>query len=210
MPVVDLTQKHWRGAFDAVVPYWTPVVYLVRDKKTGEFLKVGETRAWHGRFPTYKTRGRAESREIEVEVFPFSFRFEDSGSLVFLQDLFRGWLELLGHSLLWDKTYQRHKRLQPAQKLAAQWAGRPLVPRALDKLVQAILLGLAVQAAVDRNAFERREMLHLCLDLLADYLGWDMASPDNKRKPKANKPSTRRPARVPSRPPAGQAQGGKL
>jgi AcrR family transcriptional regulator len=47
---------------------------------------------------------------------------------------------------------------------------RKLPPRALATLVQALLHGFAVQAAADPEAFDGREMLNLCLDLLGNYL----------------------------------------
>jgi AcrR family transcriptional regulator len=48
---------------------------------------------------------------------------------------------------------------------------RRVAPRALATLVQALLHGLSMQAVADPGAFDRGEMLHLCLDLLGTYLG---------------------------------------
>ena len=44
-------------------------------------------------------------------------------------------------------------------------------PRAMASLIQALLHGLSMQLAADPNAFDREEMLKLCLDLLGTYLG---------------------------------------
>lgn len=55
-----------------------------------------------------------------------------------------------------------------------EFARRPPVrsvsPRALATLIQAILHGLAVQAAADPKALDTDEMLHLSLDLLSTYI----------------------------------------
>jgi AcrR family transcriptional regulator len=57
-----------------------------------------------------------------------------------------------------------------ANDLAKNNGRRKLPPRALATLVQALLHGLALQAAADPEAFDGREMLNLCLDLLGNYL----------------------------------------
>jgi AcrR family transcriptional regulator len=43
-------------------------------------------------------------------------------------------------------------------------------PRALASLIQGLLHGLAMQLAADPDAFDRDEMLQLCLDVLGTYL----------------------------------------
>jgi AcrR family transcriptional regulator len=48
---------------------------------------------------------------------------------------------------------------------------RPVSPRAMSTLVQAILHGLTMQAAADPAAFDGEEMARLCLDVLGSYLG---------------------------------------
>ena len=74
-------------------------------------------------------------------------------------------------------------------------------PRALATLVQAILHGLGMQRAADPNAFDREEMLELCLDVLSTYL-WNQ--PGYRKKPEsiANK-TTARPGRPHLRRPVG-------
>jgi len=48
---------------------------------------------------------------------------------------------------------------------------RNVPPRTMASLVQAIMHGLGMQLAADPNAFDRQEMLNLCLDVLGTYLG---------------------------------------
>jgi AcrR family transcriptional regulator len=60
-------------------------------------------------------------------------------------------------------------------------AVRPVSPRALATLVQAILHGLAMQSAVDPDAIDAGAMAKLCLDMLRTYL-WE-------RKPAGKKAS---------------------
>jgi AcrR family transcriptional regulator len=56
--------------------------------------------------------------------------------------------------------------------------GGPAVsPRTFASFFQAILHGLAMQRAADPNAFDREEMLTLCLDILGSYLGRDTTPP---------------------------------
>jgi AcrR family transcriptional regulator len=48
--------------------------------------------------------------------------------------------------------------------------GAPVSPRTFATLVQAILHGLAMQRVADPRAYDRQEMVDLCLDLLGSYL----------------------------------------
>ena len=68
---------------------------------------------------------------------------------------------------------------------------RPVPPRAMASLVQAILHGLSVQLVADPHAFDRAEMLQLCTDLLGSYLGARTAA---ARKPSKQTPRRSRPA----------------
>src|SRR5205085_4418048 len=45
----------------------------------------------------------------------------------------------------------------------------PVAPRTVASFVQALLHGLAMQRAADPDAYDRQEMLELCLDLLGTY-----------------------------------------
>ena len=47
---------------------------------------------------------------------------------------------------------------------------RRVSPRTLATLVQAILHGLAMQRAADPDAYEKEEMLDLCVELLGNYV----------------------------------------
>lgn len=64
-------------------------------------------------------------------------------------------------------------------------AARTVSPRALATLVQAILHGLAMQRAADPDAFDRQEMVDLCLDVLGRYLRG--RSPGAKKRKSATK-----------------------
>lgn len=85
-----------------------------------------------------------------------------------------------------------------AQELPSSTVTPAVSPRTLASFVQALLHGLAIQRAADPEAYDREEMLRLCLYLLANYLG--------KRDPVPTKPlvsrngskSTRGRARRPS------------
>jgi AcrR family transcriptional regulator len=57
-----------------------------------------------------------------------------------------------------------------AHEFEQQPPAHPVAPRALATLIQAILHGLAMQAAADPDAFDSEEMRNLCLDLLGSYL----------------------------------------
>jgi AcrR family transcriptional regulator len=84
-----------------------------------------------------------------------------------------------------------------AVDLAKRPAGRSVSPRALATLVQAILHGLSMQAAADPEAFDRQEMVNLCLDVLAMYLWKKRSPPKQRNKRKSTKPTkslTARPA----------------
>ena len=58
---------------------------------------------------------------------------------------------------------------------------RNVPPRTMASLVQAILHGLTMQLAADPEAFDRHDMLNLCLDMLSSYLG---RVPRARKKPK--------------------------
>ncbi len=60
------------------------------------------------------------------------------------------------------------------EQFRAEWKKRPparrVSPRALASVVQALLHGVAIQAAVDPAAFGHREITDLCVDLVGNYL----------------------------------------
>jgi AcrR family transcriptional regulator len=91
------------------------------------------------------------------------------------------------------EEWRSHMSQGLAEDLARSGPFRPVPPRAMATLVQAILHGLAMQRAADPNAFDAQEMLDLCLDVLGTYL-WSRPRARKKQKPAANKRST--PARA--------------
>jgi AcrR family transcriptional regulator len=62
---------------------------------------------------------------------------------------------------------------------------RAVPPRTMASLVQAMMHGLTMQLAADPDAFDRQEMLNLCLDLLSTYLG--RVPPARKKRKRAAK-----------------------
>ncbi|MCC6418307.1 MAG: TetR/AcrR family transcriptional regulator [Gemmataceae bacterium] len=82
-----------------------------------------------------------------------------------LATLYEEWRAHLAQALADDQDQGRVKR--------------PVSPRALATLIQALLHGLTMQAAADPSAFDRGEMVHLCLDLLGNYLGVAVPAPAN-------------------------------
>jgi AcrR family transcriptional regulator len=80
--------------------------------------------------------------------------------------------------------------------LARGLASRPVPPRAMASLVQALLHGLSMQIAADPGAFDREEMAKLCLDVLGTYLGVRdrAAGPGNPTPARANGTRRRKPA----------------
>lgn len=72
-----------------------------------------------------------------------------------------------------------------AQRLAEDMPRTPgtCSPRALATLIQAILHGLAMQTAADPNAFDRDEMLQLCLEIVVGYLDGSRLASRNGKHP---------------------------
>src|SRR5207248_4537799 len=59
--------------------------------------------------------------------------------------------------------------------------------RALATFIQALLHGLAMQRAADPDAYDRQEMLDLCLDVLGGYLG-EAGRRNGRRAPRRRAP----------------------
>jgi AcrR family transcriptional regulator len=76
-----------------------------------------------------------------------------------LAALYEDWRHRLSEDL------RRQVKRNPTRRKAS--------PRAVATLVQAILHGLAMQRAADPAAFRTREVVALCLDMLASYLWGD-------------------------------------
>ena len=83
------------------------------------------------------------------------------------------------------ESWRSNLALGLATDMAALPLARQVSPRALATLVQALLHGLAMQKTADPNAFDREEIVHLCLDVLGIYL-WSKPLAPKKRKPAAN------------------------
>jgi AcrR family transcriptional regulator len=83
-------------------------------------------------------------------------------------------------------AWRSNMALGLASDMACRQAARPVSPRAMATLVQAILHGLGIQRAADPNAFDGEEMFHLCLDLLDSYL-WSRPNGRKKRTAQAKK-----------------------
>lgn len=62
---------------------------------------------------------------------------------------------------------------------------RSVPPRTMASLVQAIMHGLTMQLEADPEAFDRQEMLNLCLEMLSTYLG--RVPPARKKRKRATK-----------------------
>jgi len=91
-----------------------------------------------------------------------------------LATLYEEWRSNMAHGLALD--------------LGKQSRARPGSPRALATLIQAILHGLAMQAAADPGAFDRQEMVDLCLDVLGVYLGIKTPGSNKRNKKGERKP----------------------
>jgi AcrR family transcriptional regulator len=70
---------------------------------------------------------------------------------------------------LYDE-WRSHGMEHLQRDLAERPAVRPVSPRALATLVQAMLHGLAMQTAVDPGAIDAGEIAELCLDMVRSYL----------------------------------------
>src|SRR5262245_24678467 len=68
------------------------------------------------------------------------------------------------------EEWRGHMAEDFAKELPARRPGRAVSPRTLASFVQALLHGLAMQRAADPEAYDRQEMLTLCLDVLGNYL----------------------------------------
>jgi AcrR family transcriptional regulator len=84
------------------------------------------------------------------------------------------------------ETWRSNMALGLSLDVARRPAVRPVSPRAVATLVQAILHGLAMQKAADPSAFDSEEMLELCLDVLSHYL-WNEPGDGKKQEAVANK-----------------------
>ncbi|RKH44583.1 hypothetical protein D7X12_10075 [Corallococcus sicarius] len=89
------------------------VLYVLRDKKSGELLKVGKTEiaTWEGRFEPYARAARRTGRELELDTW--TVPKDSSRSIEYLEAQVRAQLEGQGHRLPWDNTGGRLGRPGP-------------------------------------------------------------------------------------------------
>jgi hypothetical protein len=107
-PQVALEMVEGRGAWKlagrkAGLQWRDSLVYIVKDKSTGELLKVGETGKWESRFGEYLTRAKNEGREIVIDVW----KIQDSSRRVRINQFetpLRRRLKSAGNELPWDKS----------------------------------------------------------------------------------------------------------
>jgi AcrR family transcriptional regulator len=86
------------------------------------------------------------------------------------------------------EAWRSNMALGLASDMACRQTARPVSPRALATLVQAMLHGLAMQRAADPKAFDGEEMFRLCVDVLDAYLWRPPAG--RKKRPAAAKKTT--------------------
>jgi AcrR family transcriptional regulator len=85
------------------------------------------------------------------------------------------------------EEWRGHMAANFARELPGGGPGRPVSSRTLASFVQALLHGLAMQRAADPEAYDRQEMLNLCLDVLGNYLRpANQEPPSEKAKARTN------------------------
>lgn len=100
----DLTTAGMRnGAIKLTGQSGGYLVYVIRDTKTGEFLKVGQTGNYRTRFGSYRTRALKEGRRIEIDVFEVD-KSTARGMTPTLESQMQKGLMDQGHNLPWDKS----------------------------------------------------------------------------------------------------------
>jgi AcrR family transcriptional regulator len=68
------------------------------------------------------------------------------------------------------EEWRKHMAADVSVELEKQPSRSSVSARTVASLIQAILHGLSMQRAADPDAFDRREMLELCMNLLGSYL----------------------------------------
>ncbi|EYF05644.1 DUF6531 domain-containing protein [Chondromyces apiculatus] len=113
------------------------VVYILKDARTGEVLKVGKTEAskLQGRFEKYVTAGNKTNRALVVDAF--TIPKSSTMTIESVEKQIREHFLSLGHDLPWDNTNQRlgvgpgvpHTRLNRKLRRTHEWVGEKLVPK---------------------------------------------------------------------------------
>jgi hypothetical protein len=91
----------------------TGIVYVLKDRTTGQILKVGktETGKFVGRFEKYATAGRQQGRDLALDVFTLPKGGDKT--LEALEAEVRRGVGAIGGPLPWDNTDQRLGRAGP-------------------------------------------------------------------------------------------------
>ena len=121
-------------------PEETGVLYVLKDAKTGEMLKVGKTEAKKlaDRFRHYRQAARREGRDVVADLY--TLPKPAAGTLEPFENRLRWYFELQGEPLLWDQQDRFRTRLgrpgpgvpgtPPRRKLRSQgyrWDGSKLI-----------------------------------------------------------------------------------
>jgi hypothetical protein len=110
MVTIDLSGS-WRSTtFETGQPW---IIYVLKDKKTGEMLKVGKTEigTWVGRFEKYATAGRRLGRELVLDAF--TLPKTSTKTLRQLEAEVRRGAGAIGGPLPWDNEEGRLGRVGP-------------------------------------------------------------------------------------------------
>lgn len=107
--LVDLSESTWRDSLqfarnEAGEIVQTEIVYVLRDKSTGELLKIGSTDVGEiatTRFPEYVNAGNKWKRELVADVWTFPEQKETAETF---EAEMRATLEKAGEELPWDNT----------------------------------------------------------------------------------------------------------
>lgn len=107
--LVDLSESTWRDSLqfarnEAGEIVQTEIVYVLRDKSTGELLKIGSTDVEEiatTRFPEYVNAGNKWKRELVADVWTFPEQKETAETF---EAEMRATLEKAGEELPWDNT----------------------------------------------------------------------------------------------------------
>src|SRR5262249_11772021 len=84
------------------------LVYIVRDNRTGQVLKVGETSDPFGRFPEYLKQANTEGPSVSIDIFPMEryarVGVEGRKARIQIESSVRRGLSGEGHTLPWDDS----------------------------------------------------------------------------------------------------------
>jgi AcrR family transcriptional regulator len=84
------------------------------------------------------------------------------------------------------EEWRTHMAEELARDLHPPSERRPASPRAMATLILAILHGLGMQTAADPDAFQREEVLNLCVDMLGAYFEKESPGPLRTNGPSSN------------------------